>query len=189
MNQQETPPTNSVGLQVVKVIIKSVAKLCVSGQLINSTNRALATEQPRVFSFSAIFRATQWHQVIRQIIRQIIQSVRNFGPKEIIFGIADLLYSKWQSEVERKRLAQTRALKIKKVIIVATFISIVADINQEVFESTSYDVVGKTISALANITYGITVGFAAYGLEGALVGSALGFLLWGGLEVIHHQLI
>ncbi len=159
--------------------------------VINSTSKAadaLAAEKPVVVTTILQFiDISEWCH----FIKSTSQSTISFSLKGILLFVCRLL-SGWQLKVEKLaadiEMEKNRALTIIGVIKAVTFISIAADITQEVFESTSYNVVGKILSALANITYGITVGFAVYGLEGALVGSVLGLLLWGGLEAIRYLL-
>lgn len=123
-------------------------------------------------------------------VPSIIEKGTNFAAKcvkgDLSGAVPSNVADKAAEAAERAaRVAKEEAIqrKIQNIILAGAIVSIVTDITQSRCEIAGHRAIGKTAGAVGNIAYGAIIGYALVGgLEGAMAGAALGWLLWGVVE-------
>ena len=142
-------------------------------------------------------KSLPWHKVINvgrgywpfRVIKMALELLPNVLPEEQNLAkkqeyaklIAQELAKQTAKAEEAARLTREKAERKRamKLIVAGTIVSLVATITQARCKYTGLDTPGRIVGAVGNIIYGAMVGYAVTGIEGAIAGAALGWLLWG----------
>ena len=207
-------PNRCLMLQVAKVAVQSLPKLCVSGFLIYDIKKT-AAEIANANAVATFVEAMSvavpgvgtrikdtllhfpWLKIAKGILTSnpvasifdAISELQGIKNKEAAQELAKQVAKAARKAEEAARLAreETERKQANTLITAATLVGFVADITQARCECTGLDTPGRIVGAVGNIIYGAMVGYAVAGIKGAIAGAALGWLLWGVGQLIRRS--